>query len=398
MPYFYKVEANNKQGYKWVCVGDAQPDPYTGKRKQISRRGDTKKEALARVNKVIGDLNSYGIDAQKNKKITFEMVAKEWLSTYSKGRIKQRTLDQRESTINALCKYLAQVKIEKITHQQYQDILNDYDNKGYSTSAIITLNSVANMIFKHAIKNKMRQDNPCFGAIIPKKTRTVEEIENDLIAEKYFEKNELIEFLDATKKHGQYQDLEMFYLLTFSGMRSGEMCALKWKDINFETNEIRITKTIYSKNDNRDNYLITPPKTEGSIRTIEIDSDIMRLLEKHRANQKNIMNSSDSNFVFCRKNRYPFFPKIILEHMKKILLHTTISKPATPHIFRHTHISMLAEAGADLKSTMGRVGHTNAKTTLQVYTHVTDKMKKDTSNKIKIHYADILGSTKSQEK
>lgn len=401
MAYFYKVTSNNKQGYKWVCVGDAPPDPYTGKRKQISRRADTKKEAEKRVNKVISDLTSYGIDAQKNKKLTFEMVANEWLSIYSKGKIKQRTIDQRASTIISICKYLGQLKIDRITHKQYQNMLNDYDSKRYSTSAIITLNSVANMIFKYAIKNKLRLDNPCFGAVIPKKTRTVEEIENDVIAEKYFEKNELIEFLEATKRYGQYQDIEMFYLLTFSGMRSGEMCALKWTDIYFETNEIRITKTIYSKNDNRGKYILTPPKTDGSIRTIDIDSSIMKLLKEHKELQRKAprtMNSHDMNFVFCRINGSPFFPKIVLSRMKKILLMTTITKPATPHIFRHTHISMLAEAGADLKSTMARVGHTNAKTTLQVYTHVTDKMKKDTSNKIKIHYSDILDSTESQEK
>lgn len=395
MAYFYKVASNNKQGYKWVCVGDAPPDPATGKRKQISRRGDTKKEAEKRVNKVISDLNSYGIDAQKNKKLTFEMVAYEWLATYSKGKIKQRTIDQRLTTIRSIGKYLAQMKIDNITHRQYQNVLNSYDEKGYSTSAIITMNSVANMIFKYAIKNKIRFDNPCFGAVIPRKTRTVEEIENDVIAEKYFEKKELIEFLDSTREYGQYQDIEMFYLLIFSGMRSGEMCALKWTDINFETNEIRITKTIYSKNDNRGVYILTPPKTEGSIRTIDIDISIMKLLEVHKEHQKKAprtTNYQDMNFVFCRKNGYPFFPKIILGRMKKILVNTTIIKPATPHIFRHTHISMLAEAGADLRSTMSRVGHTNAKTTLQVYTHVTDKMKKDTSNKIKLHYADILDS------
>ncbi|MGO4953063.1 tyrosine-type recombinase/integrase [Paenibacillus sp. DRB1-1] len=401
MAYFYKVASNNKQGYKWVCVGDAPPDPSTGKRKQISRRADTKKEAEKRVNKVIFDITSYGVDVQKNKKLTFAMVAAEWLSIYSKKKVKQRTIDQRVTTINSICKYLGQVRIDKVTHQQYQNMLIDYDNKGYSISAIITMNSVGNMIFKYAIKNKYRLDNPCFGVVIPKKVRTVEEIENDVIAEKYFEKNELIEFLESTKKYGQYQDIEMFYLLTFSGIRPGELCALKWTDVDFATNEIRITKTIYSRNDNRGTYILTPPKTVGSIRTIDIDINIMKLLEEHREFQKKTTrttNYQDQNFVFCRIDGSPFFPKILLGRMKKILVNTSILKPATPHIFRHTHISMLAEAGADLKSTMSRVGHTNAKTTLQVYTHVTNKMKRDTSSKIKIHYADILGSTELQEK
>lgn len=91
------------------------------------------------------------------------------------------------------------------------------------------------------------------------------------------------------------------------------MCALKWTDINFETNEIRITKTIYSKNDNRGVYILTPPKTEGSIRTIDIDISIMKLLEVHKENQKKAprtTNYQDMNFVFCRKNGYPFSQRL----------------------------------------------------------------------------------------
>ncbi len=59
--------------------------------------------------------------------------------------------------------------------------------------------------------------------------------------------------------------------------------------------------------------------------------------------------------------------------MNRILKRTSITKKATPHIFRHTHISMLIEAGVDLPTIMARVGHDDAKTTLKIYTHVTKK-------------------------
>lgn len=85
----------------------------------------------------------------------------------------------------------------------------------------------------------MRLDNPCPGAIIPVKLLTVEEIENSTIEEKYFEKPELSEFLNTVKEYGLPQDLEIFHLLAFSGIRSGELCVLKKSDFNFETNEVR---------------------------------------------------------------------------------------------------------------------------------------------------------------
>lgn len=79
----------------------------------------------------------------------------------------------------------------------------------------------------------------------------------------------------------------------------------------------------------------------------------------------------DGNFVFCRANGYPYVQKNINERMDRLLTYTSIKKSATPHIFRHTHISMLTEAGVDLSTIMERVGHDDAQTTLKIYTHVT---------------------------
>jgi hypothetical protein len=83
---FTKIATNNKQGYKWICTMEGPPDPATGKRNQIPRRGDTKKEAEQRCQKVIDDLVNHGIDNKKVKKITFEEVAWNWLKPMRKGK------------------------------------------------------------------------------------------------------------------------------------------------------------------------------------------------------------------------------------------------------------------------------------------------------------------------
>ncbi len=85
----------------------------------------------------------------------------------------------------------------------------------------------------------MRLDNPCSGAVIPAKMFTLEEIENIPIEDGYLVKHELAEFLNAVNEHGLPDDIEIFHLLTFSGIRSGELCALKDTDFNFELNELR---------------------------------------------------------------------------------------------------------------------------------------------------------------
>jgi integrase len=105
----------------------------------------------------------------------------------------------------------------------------------------------------------------------------------------------------------------------------------------------------------------------------------------------------DKNFVFRGPDGYPFIPQKIYKRMLTLLKKTDINKNATPHIFRHTHVSMLAEAGVDLTTIMSRVGHENEKTTLNIYTHVTKKMKLSADAKIKIHFANLLNDTTLQD-
>ncbi|MGG4515508.1 tyrosine-type recombinase/integrase [Bacillus velezensis] len=386
------------KGKKWLAVGEGPRDPVTGKRKQIPRRGKTKKEAEQRVRDAIAALNEDGIDESKVKKVTFDQVAAEWLEEYMLTGKKKNTVRIRREEIKILNAYIAKSIINKITLRQYQKILNKLAEQGYSRSTMNGVHTTAGMIFKYAVKVKFLKSNPIADAIVPKKRITVEEIENNNIAEKYLEKSEIEEFLLAVKNHGLHMDLERFYLLAFSGMRSGELCALKWSDINFETKELRITKTIYSESNNMREYELTPPKTPGSIRTIAIDDQIIAMLKAyktkvkkmHLQSQTKLSEYHNENFIFARANGYPYLPKSIIYRMERILKKTSIKKHATPHIFRHSHISMLAEAGVDIATVMKRVGHDDVKTTMKIYTHVTNKMKEDASQKVQQTFGSIL--------
>lgn len=399
MASYKKVKANNKQGYKWVCTLDAPPDPVSGKRNQISRRGDSQKEALARAQKIVDDLTIHGVDTKKVKNQTFEQVKDEWLEDYVKtSNVKERTVVLRKDQIKVILRYYAKVAITKLTHKHHQNMLNDLFDQGYSQSTIHGVDVTAKMIMKYAVKHKKRVDNPFIETVIPVKLLTVEEIENDPIVEKFLEKHELAEFLLAVKEHGEPMDIEIFHLLAFSGLRSGELCALKETDFFFETNELRVTKTLYNPKNNMRVYKLTPPKTKKSIRKFDVIENVMLGIESHiermrsqrTAAKKHFDDYHDERFVFSRENGYPLLPPTIHNRMKKILKHTSIKKKATPHIFRHTHVSMLAEAEVDLKTIMDRVGHDDAKTTLKIYTHVTKDMKKNATEKIMKHYSNIL--------
>lgn len=388
---------------RWECFADGPPDPVTGKRKQIKRRGKTQREAKKRVEQAIRLLEENQIDESYAKKITFDQAANHWLDVYKLTGVKSSTIRIREKEIKILNRFFAKTPIGKITHTKYQAFLSKIA-PDYARTTVQGVNTTAGMIFRQAIKDRIIKDNPQKDVIIPKKQKTVEELATDPIEEKYLERWELESFLAAVREHGLELDVEWFYLLAFSGMRSGELLALKWSDINFKENTIRIIKTLYNPDNNMREYELLTPKTAGSVRTIEMEQEIMDLLKLHKRRQTKIKMKyrhlideyHDGDFIFCRTNGYPYIQKNLIIRMKRLLKFTKIKKKATPHIFRHTHISMLAEAGVDLPTIMERVGHEDIDTTMKIYTHVTNKMKKDAAEKVRSIYGNELSNIKAK--
>lgn len=386
-----------KSGMVWECVADGPPNPATGKRRQIKRRGRTRGIAKDRVEDALRSLKEDGIDVSVASTITFDVVAAKWLQVYRATGVKRGSIRVREKEINVLNKHFAKSPINDITHFMYQQMLMSLDTEGYARNTINGINTCANMIFKYAIRNKIIKNNPREGAITPRKAQTVEDIEKDSIKETFFESDELELFLSATLKIGLELDKEWFYTLAFTGMRPGELIALKKHDLDFDNNTIRISKTLYNENNNMREYALETTKTNKA-RTIEVDQRVMGLLkslvrrnDKHKLKYKMMVDDfHNEDFVFQRKNGYPFVTKNIATRMKRLLKVLGIKKDLTPHSFRHTHISMSTEAGVDLPTIMERVGHEDPDTTLKVYTHVTENMKIKSVQNVAMHHSDIL--------
>jgi integrase len=89
------------------------------------------------------------------------------------------------------------------------------------------------------------------------------------------------------------------------------------------------------------------------------------------------------DFVFCADKfpGYPIYIKLVEIHMTRLLKIAGLNKELTPHSLRHTHVSLLAEAGVGLEEIMERLGHSDDKVTRTVYLHVTKDMKKEAAHK-----------------
>lgn len=382
----------------WECYEEGPRDPYTNKRNPVRKQAKSKTAAQIKVKESLKILES-GIDGWTANRVLFREMAAEWFEVYAHSGVKKSTLRSRDSTLKLVNSYIGDMLIGKISHQHIQDILMDLHRNGASKSQITHVKVTANFVFVHAQKQRLRLDNPVNLVIMPKRRRTVEEIESEEIKEKYFEREELTTFLNAARDIGLIFDEEWFYLIAFTGLRAGEVCSLKWADIDFEESRIRITKTMDSPGA-VDEYELTPPKSNQSIRVVDIESDTLNLLKRLKVRQmenrlkyrKATDNYHDMNFVFCRpKTGYPYSAKFIYRRYLRICEKSGIGKRDGPHLLRHTHITMLTEAGIDLDTIMNRVGHSDAKTTKNIYTHVTKRMKRNAPNQLKIHYGEIFG-------
>ncbi|MFE1246073.1 site-specific integrase [Fictibacillus sp. NPDC058756] len=198
---------------------------------------------------------------------------------------------------------------------------------------------------------------------------------------KYLEKEQLALFLETAKDNGLEHDYLVFLILSYTGIRVGELVALKWKDIDFKNHTISITKTYYNPNNNAVVYQLLPPKTRKSRRKIIVDKDVIKVLKEHKKIQNKVIEQLGNNyynhdFIFAKMKRhfgYPIVIKNVRDRMKRLLTIADLNSELTPHSLRHTHTSLLAEAGVSLEQIMDRLGHTDDQITKNVYLHVMKK-------------------------
>src|SRR5690606_5425395 len=226
-------------GSKWAFVVDVGIDPVTGNRKQKTKSGyRTKLEAEKAAATLIHELEE-GTFIQETDK-TFSEFADEWLPIYSEAKdVKPGTVRVRLHEISKLLPYFGQLKLKDITRKMYQNALNDLNDQGYSDSTREGINRTGRMIFRKALEMELIKKDPTEFAYLKKEKKTIEQLEEEEIP-KYLEKEELALFLKTAVEHGLEHDYLMFLILSYTGIRVGELVALKWKDVDFVIHTISI--------------------------------------------------------------------------------------------------------------------------------------------------------------
>ena len=283
--------------------------------------------------------------------------------------LRESTIINRQKHIKQLKKWFKNEKIGKINRFKVQKIFNELSKTELRKSYISNLYGVIKLSFEYAINIlEILEDNPCNRIVITGKNSK---------EERAYTKDEYITLKNHlfNKRNKIYYYFFIFGIKT--GMRCGEMLALKWNDIDFENQIIKITKGSFFK---KEEFFISKPKNKNSIRDIYIDDEVIEILhtlQDIQEENKNVYKQyyNDTNFVFQLPNGNNLGHGFISTFYRNIKEIVKINAPI--HSMRHTHITWLIENGANLKSIQYRVGHSDIKTTLNIYTHVTEKMKKD---------------------
>ncbi|KOS71694.1 integrase [Lysinibacillus contaminans] len=370
----YSLQNGEKRYQFQIYVG---VDPLTGKEQRTTRRGfKTKKEAQLALSRLRLEIENGTF--RKTTAETYLDVYNLWIEQYQ-NTVEESTFVKTSGIFkNHVLPAMGAYKIEKINVEVCQRHVNEWYGKLKKYRAV---KSYAAKVLDFAVKRGYIQLNPFTLVDMPAAKK--EDIEQEEAQENFYTKEQLIQFLKCLEKEDNFKAYALFRLLAFSGMRKGEALALTWNDVNFKTNEIRINKALSRGTNNR--LYIKSTKT-GIARTIKMDENSTRILQEWKKKQKQdylilgyntlksrqlVFNNETNTFLQPTKTR-----KWIVQVQEKYKL-----EKITTHGLRHTHCSLLFEAGASIKEVQDRLGHTDVQTTMNIYAHVTQKAKEEAIQK-----------------
>ncbi|HGI8705955.1 TPA: tyrosine-type recombinase/integrase [Streptococcus agalactiae] len=340
-----------------------------GQRADHVKRGfHTRKEAKDYEARLIylkasGKLGEFIKPSQK----LYTEIFEKWYQAYQdtvEPTTASRTLDMFRLHILPV---MGDLPISKITPLDCQNFITD---KAKTFKNIKQIKSYTGKVFDFAIRMKLLQHNPMSDIIMPKKKS--KQVSN------YWTVKELQDFLSIIQKEEPFKHYVLFRLLAYSGLRKGELYALKWEDINFEAETISITKSLGRLDGNA---IEKGTKNQFSIRQIRLDTETIQTLkqwknicQKEKAQLSVAPLSIESNFIFTYCTREgsiePLHADYINNILSKVIKQHSLKK-ISPHGFRHTHATLMIEIGIDPVNTAKRLGHASSQMTLDTYSHAT---------------------------
>lgn len=375
----------DKKG-KWRASITIGKDPSTGNQKKQWFYGKSEKEVRDKKLKALYQLQNG--DYIEPSKLNLEQWLNIWLWDYKKLKLQSTTFESYEYIIRThILPSLGKKQLVKLKSEELQKLYNNalqtgrLDGKGgLSSRTVRYIHIIIRQSLSQAIKNGILIKNVAEATTIPKLVKK----EMRVLSMKEQKK-----FINAI---GHERLRALFILAPSCGAREGEILALKWDDINFEKNKIRIDETVkrvktFNSSENKTKIIFKKPKTSSSNRIIDIPKVAMHELYNHKKRQfeeklkaGNLYN--DNNLVFCTDLGKPIDVSNLMRVYKRILKRSGINTKGIFHTLRHVYGTRLNDLDTDPKTIQSLMGHSSIKTTMDIYVHPSEEKHIEAANKM----------------
>lgn len=360
-----------KRGSTWSYVLRVADGTGVSKQKWVGGFSTEREAKLARA-KALTDLDKGKFAAPS--KVTVAVYFSQWLD----GRemdLKPKTIDGYRYLVNGyILPALGKLKLQSLSPRKLSDFYRDlslHGGKGGGPLSKTTVNRIAALV-KKVLKDAVYVDqllssNPAEQAITPRQSNVSKT--SDL-----WDAAQLKAFLTVAEQHRLHAVL---WLAAYTGLRRGELLALRWSDVDFANQLVRVHRSV---------SLTSKGAVEGTTknhkeRFVSIDASTVEVLQAHRLRQTSerefAMDSWEgTDYVFCTEFGFPVYPTTLTHLLHKLIVIHNQENPGMQlsrirfHDLRHIHATLLLEAGVPVHVVAARLGHADPAITLRTYAHV----------------------------
>ena len=358
-----------KRNKKWGYVISLPFDAEKGKYPQRWRSGfETKKAAQIAMNEDIASLD----EGNKTTDKTVKEFGDTWLKSIQ-NKCKPRTLDTYSFELEKrIYPYLGSKKLDKVTPQDINK-LYAHLQKTLSPSTVHrvhrTLRTLLNRAVKHGVINKSPLtyvDSPT-SKIERRNPMSIDDI------------TKVVAWLES-----RFPVTHLAVILAvYTGMRRGELCGLRWMDIDVQTSTLRV---VQARQRIKGIDSIGQPKTNRSIRPIPVGAEVIEKLTSWKQELQNHValrgeDWKEESLVLVRKDGVIIDPHSLVSDLRKAI-HALSLPQSSFHDLRHAHATILLRSGVPLKVVSERLGHENIMQTANTYSHVTETMQREAVEKL----------------
>lgn len=369
-----KTVQRGGKGYTyWEARFTTGFDPGTGKQKQRSITGKTQKEVAQKLRQATSEIDQ-GTYLEPSK-----LTLGDWLNIWAQdylGAVKPRTVDNYQAVIkNHISPALGAIRLDALSahviQRFYNSLRQERDGKQpLCPKSIKNVHGVLHRALQQAVKIGYLRFNSADACTLPRVERKeLKPLDEDAIGR----------FIKVAKGN-KYE--AVFLVTLFTGMRQGEVLGLTWDCVDIERNTIVINKQLQKKRNVRGAYDLVSTKN-GKSRTITVVPYVIALLRQQRKQQAEwqLMAGSmwaNRGLVFTNEIGAHLMPHVVY-HSYKHLVASIGCPTARFHDLRHSYAVAAIRSGDDIKTVQSNLGHATASFTLDIYGHVTQRMKQESA-------------------